>query len=204
MSVHDDVPDKDKRNPFTLEQARTILSVLAEANTDLRRVGLVSALTGARLKEISGLVAEDVDLATETPTLTIYHNGIRTVKNKASRRIIAPVGPALDALREAKVEHPKGPLFPRYSEGARGANVASAALMKMLRTKAKITDPRLVWHSWRHTVKDLMRNAGVPGEVQNRILGHAGVGVSDNYGKGHELRILKGALEKALQPLTEH
>jgi len=204
LRVHDDVPDKDKRNPFTLEQARTILSVLTEANTDLRRVGVVSALTGARLKEISGLAAEDVDLATETPTLTIYPNGIRTVKNKASRRIIAPVGPALDALREAKAEHPKGLLFPRYSGGAKGANVASAALMKMLRTKAEITDPRLVWHSWRHTVKDLMRNAGVPGDVQNRILGHAGVGVSDNYGKGHELRILKEALEKALQPLTEH
>ncbi|EIM27200.1 site-specific integrase [Microvirga lotononidis] len=202
LRVHDNVPDRDKRDSFTLEQGRAVIAVLAQANVDLRRVGLVSALTGARLKEISGLTAEDVDLEAETPSLTIYPNGIRTVKNKASQRVIAPVGLALDALREAKVSHPTGPLFPRYADGAKGATRASAALMKMLRSKANIKDERLVWHSWRHTVKDLMRNAGVPPDLQNRILGHTGDGVSANYGRGPDIKLLADALEKALEPLV--
>lgn len=201
LRVHDNVPDRDKRDSFTIEQGRAVIAVLAQANVDLRRIGLVSALTGARLKEISGLTAEDVDLEAETPSLTIYPNGIRTVKNKASQRVIAPVGPALDALREAKALHPKGPLFPRYADGAKGATRASAALMKMLRSKANIKDERLVWHSWRHTVKDLMRNVGVSPDLQNRILGHAGEGVSANYGRRPDLKLLSEALEKALAPL---
>jgi site-specific recombinase XerD len=47
--------------------------------------------------------------------------------------------------------------------------------MKTLRTKAKIEDDKLRWHSWRHTMKDLMRNAGIDRELQDRILGHAGM-----------------------------
>ncbi len=203
LRVHDDVPDKDKRGSFTIEQGRAVLAILNEANADLRRIGFVTALTGARLKEVSGLTANDVDLEAETPSLTIYPNGIRTVKNKASRRIIAPVGPALRALTDAKEAHPKGPLFPRYADGAKGATRASAALMKMLRAKAGVMNQRLVWHSWRHTVKDLMRNAGVPTDVQNRILGHAGAGVSDNYGVGHDIKVLAEALNRALEPLLD-
>jgi hypothetical protein len=190
LRAHDDVPDRDKRDSFTLEQGRAVIACLDTANMDLRRVGLISALTGARLKEITGLLAEDVNLIGDVPSLTIYPNGIRTVKNKSSRRIIAPVGPALTALIEAKQEHPTGPLFPRYADGAKGATAASAALMKMLRTRAGIADKRLVWHSWRHTVKDLMRNANVRSDVQDRILGHSGGGVSANYGKGYDLRVL--------------
>ncbi|KLK90974.1 hypothetical protein AA309_22580 [Microvirga vignae] len=201
LRAHDDVPDRDKRDSFTLEQGRAVIACLDTANTDLQRIGLVSALTGARLKEVTGLLAEDVNLTCDVPSLTIYPNGIRTVKNKSSRRIIAPVGPALTALIEAKEENPTGPLFPRYAEGAKGATAASAALMKMLRERAGIKDRRVVWHSWRHTVKDLMRNANVPSDVQDRILGHSGGGVSANYGKGYDLKVLAEALQRSIQPL---
>jgi site-specific recombinase XerD len=201
LRAYDDVPDRDKRNPFTLEQGRTVIAYLDTANADLRRIGLISALTGARLKEITGLVAEDLVLTGDLPFLTIFPNGVRTVKNKSSRRVIAPVGPALTALIEAKRENPTGPLFPRYGTGANGATAASAALMKMLRDRVGIKDQRLVWHSWRHTVKDLMRNAGVSLDIQHRILGHSGGGVSANYGKGYDLKVLAEALRQSIQPL---
>jgi site-specific recombinase XerD len=202
LQVHDDVPDRDKRDSFTIEQGRTVLDALDTSNPDLRRIGFITAFTGARLKEVSGLLAEDVDLAAETPTLTIYPNAVRTVKNKASRRVIAPVGPALEALREAREAHPSGPLFPRYADEPAGATNASAALVSVLRKRVGIKDKKLVWHSWRHTMKDLLRNAGVPTAIQNRILGHSGEGVGDNYGRGHDMKLLAEALAKAIEPLV--
>jgi integrase len=73
--------------------------------------------------------------------------------------------------------------------------------MKMLRAKAKIENDKLTWHSWRHTVKDLMRNVGINDELQDRMLRHAGKGVSFNYGKGPG--ILQDLMATALAPLVQ-
>jgi integrase len=170
-------------------------------NTDLRRIGLITAFTGARLAEICGLDAADVSHAVIS-SINIRPNAHRILKTKSSTRVVPLVGPALDAIKAACEDHRSGPLFPRYARPG-GPDAPSAALMKMLRTKAKIEDDKLTWHSWRHTMKDLMRNAGIDRELQDRILGHAGTGVSFNYGKGRDIGLLHDLMARALAPLVQ-
>jgi integrase len=68
--------------------------------------------------------------------------------------------------------------------------------MRWLRKDAGITDPRLVFHSIRHTVKDRLRAARVPEAEQRALLGHAGQGVADSYGLGFPLNVLRDAVNR--------
>lgn len=45
----------------------------------------------------------------------------------------------------------------------------------------------IVFHSLRHNVKDALRRASVPIEIQNRFLGHAPASVGESYGTPHLL-----------------
>ena len=195
LKVDDGELDKEKRNPFTLQQAKAVIPKIDTCNEELKFIGIITAFSGARLSEIVGLDAADVDL--KAGTVTIQANAHRRLKNKSSKRTIPAIGPALEALRRLPTT---GPLFPRY---AGKADTVSAALMKMLRTRAKITDEKLTWHSWRHLAKDLMREAGVSHDNQLRLLGHAGEGVSFNYGKGVLMAQLRADMEKAYAPLLD-
>jgi integrase len=47
-------------------------------------------------------------------------------------------------------------------------------------------DPRMVFHSFRHTFKDKARGRVSEG-VQRQIMGHSSADVADNYGSGFDL-----------------
>ncbi len=51
-------------------------------------------------------------------------------------------------------------------------------------------------HSARHTVKDRLRAAQVPLDVQNAILGHAAGSVGESYGVGYPAPVLLEAVSK--------
>src|SRR4029077_8923671 len=64
-------------------------------------------------------------------------------------------------------------------------------------TKAGLSDrDRTTAHSWRHSVQDALRHAGVADDVRRQLLGHAGVGLAAGYGYGHNLRTLLDAVNK--------
>lgn len=137
--------------------------------------------TGCRVGEVTGLRVQDVRLDDEIPHIMIQHHEGRRLKTASSVRSVPLVGDALAAVRDAftLAGDPDGPLFPRYAR-PRGADAASAILMKYLRTIT--TDKRHVVHSLRHRMKDKMRLAGIPKDVQDLILGHASAGVAEAYG----------------------
>jgi len=70
----------------------------------------------------------------------------------------------------------------------------------------KITDRRKVFHSYRHGVKSILRDAGVPGKVQDAMLGHAAgytagdANAGDGYGLGYGLEQLRKAVEAIQYP----
>jgi integrase len=136
--------------------------------------------TGCRLGEVTGLRVSDVRVDAETPHLRIeWHEG-RRLKTLSSIRSVPLVGDALEAAREALAAAAGGDfLFPRYAR-ERGADAASAALMKHLR--GFTTDKRHKVHSLRHGMKDRMRKAGVDKAAQDVVLGHAAPNVGETYG----------------------
>ena len=58
-----------------------------------------------------------------------------------------------------------------------------------------LSDPRLVFHSWRHAFKTACRAASIPEDVHDSLTGHAGGGVGRRYG-ARELLVLAREVEK--------
>lgn len=138
--------------------------------------------TGMRLGEAVGLTLEDFDLNGEVPCIHIRANAVRTLKTAASERTIPLVGEGLLIARElATMEEPSGaPAFPRYAR-ERGADAASAALMKAVRAETK--DKKMTVHGLRHRVSDDLRDAGAPVDVRHGFLGHASQAIAETtYG----------------------
>lgn len=151
---------------------------------ELRLLWRILAGTGCRVAEVTGLRVEDVRLDDEIPHIMIQHHEGRRLKTASSVRSVPLVGDALAAVRDAvgltEAMHPNlDTLFPRYAR-PRGSDAASAILMKHLRTIT--TDKRHVVHSLRHRMKDKMRLADIPKDIQDLILGHASAGVAESYG----------------------
>ncbi|WP_263389592.1 tyrosine-type recombinase/integrase [Ruegeria marisflavi] len=173
--------------------AKIVSAMRSKLSGELQLIWRILTGTGCRLGEVTGLRMEDVELGGQTPCIRIrWHEG-RRLKTLSSIRSVPLLGDALEAAREAvKAAEGQPNLFPRYAR-ERGADAASAVLMKHLR--GFTTDKRHKVHSLRHGLKDQMRKAGVDKASQDIVLGHAPANIGETYG-GEE-----GLLAVALRAL---
>lgn len=169
---------RDDQDPLPVDLITAMRSRLEGTckSPELVRIWNLLTGTGCRLAEITGLLFDEVVLEHEVPHLIIRPNIVRTLKNRSSVRKVPLVGLALETAQEtvkaALRDGEAVPLFPSYAK-PRGADGASKALMKHLR---KVTNnPRHANHSLRHSMKDWLREAGVPPLEQNLIQGHTEV-----------------------------
>lgn len=156
---------------------------------------LMQTELGTRIGEVSGLGIDDVFLDHEIPHVYFRDRPWRSLKTDESERRVPVVGVALDALRLAvKLPRTGQGLFEAYAK-PRGNDSASAAVNKRLE-KWGITS-----HSFRHAMKDRLREAGCPKDIRDAIQGHSSGDVADTYGQGHTLRTMLGWLQKvAVKP----
>lgn len=189
--------EREKRLPLPPKVLGAVRDrVLSGGNRELGLIWRLLEGTGCRLAEITGLRVEDLDVAGELPNIQVRWHEERRIKTDASKRHVPLVGDALTAAKEAlELAGEAHLLFARYGR-ARGADAASAALMKHLRLVT--TDPRYVVHSLRHNMKDALVVAEVNSLDQNLILGHALGNVGDRVygGEVAKLRATTRALEK--------
>jgi integrase len=93
-----------------------------------------------------------------------------------------------------------GWLFPRYAkDNDIRATHASNTVNKWISETLGIEKTS---HSFRHSMKDLLRNSGCPEDIQRQLLGHGSKSVSDSYGQGYRLPVLASWLEKALDKVS--
>jgi integrase len=193
--------DAKKRETFTTQELQAINQACREWNDDIRHIIALQADTGGRLGEIVGLRVDDVVLDHSTPHIYIRpHLKLgRTLKTDASERKVPLVGVALWAAQQAmganrKAGGKKGWLFPRYaSDGSIKATHASNSINKWLRGVTKTDKTN---HSLRHTMRDRLRHAGTPPDIQDAIGGWGTKTVGMGYGEGYRLEQLKGWLDK--------
>jgi integrase len=179
------------RLPITDEQLALITPAFASSDV-AKALLLLLTDTGARLAEITGLEAKDVDL--DKAILHIRPNDRRGLKTKTSTRSIPLSQRATECLRQHQVGlSDTDPIFPTYAK-PRGSDSASAMLMKRLRTV--ITDKKITMHSLRHRMKDKLRNSGCPENLSMEILGHSQGSVAANYGSGYAIDVMREALVK--------
>jgi len=91
-----------------------------------------------------------------------------------------------------------GNLFPVFQPRKAGTvfnpNTASAALNKWLKENGLAKEGQGL-HSFRHTLVDRLRDAGVPKDVREQIGGWKSQGLSEGYGRGFSLARLREAMQ---------
>ncbi len=149
---------------------------------------LLALFTGARLEELAQLRVSDIKIAKGLGHYLVISdlgNPSAHLKNEHSRRNI-PLHPALIAcgfLRHV-AERESGYLFPDLKLNPRGkrSGYFSNWFSGYLRKKVGITDTRKVFHSFRHTFKDICRKVGIEEDVHDALTGHTSAGASRQYG----------------------
>ncbi|MEM5342403.1 tyrosine-type recombinase/integrase [Paraburkholderia azotifigens] len=205
--------DAQQRHPFTVDQLKALHAavgtwVAVRGWDQLRCIVTVLAETGCRLAEVVGLATADIHLHAATPYIDLKDHPWRSIKATGSSTVSTrkvPLTPrAIAALQAAhKLAQGSAFAFPQYtSEDACKSNSASAALNKWVKAQEGLQGAGLTCHGLRHTMKDLLRAAGCPSDIQDRILGHATPGVGATYGRGHPLEMLADWLAKATAPLA--
>ena len=127
---------------------------------------------GARLGEIVGLRLEDVreEGAAGITSLNITGHEKRRLKNNGSEREVPVVlfGPTALKAQVDQAQASKGDyLFPRCNKTEKtNPNSASAAVNKRMKAMGF---EELSAHNLRHTVKRLMRDAGVPKDLRDAV-----------------------------------
>ncbi len=129
----------------------------------------LALLTGLRRTEIAAARKEELNLGSESPTLTIPRG---RAKNRNAHRV--PLSPRAASLfrRAVKASGESEFVFP----GERSpSHIASRSVSKaMERTRAKIGINDITMHDLRRTAATNMSQYGVPKDVRERVLNHGG------------------------------
>lgn len=190
---------REERLPIPDDTLKAIRGRLSgNAGAELWLIWRMIEGTGCRLGEVTGALVSDLMLDAPIPYLNLVHHRHRRLKNDASIRRVPLVGEALEAAKQAAAAAGGSPfLFGRYGR-VRGADAASAALMKHVR--AITNNAKVTVHSLRHTMEDRLIRARVDEFDRNLILGHTRGSMSERYG-GPDARLEAAAegLRKALE-----
>jgi integrase len=188
------------RKDFDTSEIQKILTAAREAEPVIRWANWIAAFSGARLAEIVEADIRDVEI---TPQGAIFH--IRLENRPPTQRLKGTFSERSIPLHSAIMAEgfaayvgslPTGPLFPtlRLDGEGRLANNASNIIMPWLRDKIGITDPRKVFHSWRHTFKTNCRGK-IAEEIHDAITGHSTGSIGRSYGR-YPMAVLREAIEK--------
>lgn len=167
---------------------------------------LMGRATGARLEELCQLRVDDVIEQQGIPCIRIDDSGKgQNLKNASSRRIL-PIHPALLELGLLQhVESVKASgadrMFPEL-EAVRGKlGHAPSKWFGRYRTRQGVTDTRKTFHSFRHTLIDDLRDAGVQDSLIKRIVGHEDGAVTFSvYGSRSPLKAMLDAIRHIAMP----
>lgn len=161
------------RRPWTGEELLKVLGHVPQSDPMWPLVAL-GAFTGARREDLCSLRAQDA-----VDGVLIIRQG----KTAAAVRRIpvhAVVRSMVDQLVEASSD---GYLLPGLltggSDDKRGHYIGKR--FSYAKAKAGVTDPRVVFHSFRNSVLTQMEAAGVPLRVRQQIVGHERAGVTERY-----------------------
>ncbi|OPK09973.1 site-specific integrase [Pseudomonas sp. VI4.1] len=196
---------KEARLSFDRHDLTTLLD-LAALKAEARKhpwrywLPLLGRATGARLEELCQLRVDDFIEQQGIPCIRIDDSREgQNLKNSSSRRML-PLHPALidlGLLQHVESVRSTGTnrLFPEL-EAVRGKlGHAPSKWFGRYKTNLGITDPRKTFHSFRHTLIDELRDAGVQDSLIKRIAGHEDSAVTFGiYGSRIPLRAMVEAL----------
>ena len=214
LAIKKDRSEGKSRSTFKAAELQRVFSdpIVYSPDSDERHVSydgafwvpLIAAFTGMRLGEVCQLWTDDVNTsAAGIPHFKVRHDPGRKqrAKSKTSEREV-PVHRELVRLgflkwvKDRRSDKPDR-LFPEIPYSKAGS--VSDIFSKRFRTRLQrlgLAGDGLVFHSFRHSFIDAMRNAGIDEETRKRISGHAANDVHFEYGQGPALGRVKEAVDR--------
>lgn len=204
LSIAKTTKDDEQRAVYSVADLELIKKMLPNVDTNKPErywIPRIAMYTGLRLNEICQLHLEDVIEIDGIWCFDINDDKDKRLKNIASKRIV-PVHPILiklgfhdyvEKLRADKVER----LWINLTKGRDGHSHDFGHWFSRF-NRSKITkDPLKVFHSFRHTVADTLKQSGIAEGVIAEILGHANDSITTGrYGKRYRPQVLLDALMK--------
>lgn len=191
--------DAKKRLSYTYDELALIRAKCLAINDDIRHLILIEMYTGARIGEIVGLRKQDCTFVQKVPCIKITPYDKRTLKTSNSTRIVPLIPEAQEIVVRAINQSETDALFPRYNNliDKPKADSASTYASKWLK---ELTQTDKTTHTFRHTLRDMFRNADITKDLQDEIHGGAKQNIADTYGEGSSVDRKLKALKKAWNP----
>jgi len=169
-------------------ELKRIQEMCISIDDDMRWViGLISD-TGMRLAEACGAHIDDFRVDDDIPHIIIRPHPWRQLKTSASERNIPLVGAALWSAKRVLETSKSEFAFPRYCNAeVHKADSASNALNKWMRPFVR---DGAVIHSFRHSIRDRLREIECPSDIIDQIGGWQSYGVGQCYGQGYSLNVM--------------
>jgi integrase len=184
LKIQGEGNDEEKAPTATTAQLQDVAKSLICDCSPVALIICIQLEIGARIGEVSGLGIDDLFLDDPIPHIYIRSKPWRSLKTRESERRVPVVGIALDALKRAAALPRTGlGVFEAYAKPRGNDNASAAANKRLLPWK-------LTTHSFRHTLKDRLRDVGCPKDIRDAIQGHANGDVAETYGQGHTLRTM--------------
>jgi integrase len=213
MKMHDPADEDGGRLPYDPEDLKMIFNSPVFRGGERPRAGaseaakwlpLIALFSGARLEEIGQALVADVKVDEGIYYLdinTLDKQAGKRVKNLSSRRKL-PLHPEL--LRcglldyvEAQRRGGDQRLFPELRPSVSGQVTGNwSKWWARYADGLGITDPRKVFHSFRHTFKLACRSARIEEERHDALTGHTSASVGRRYGGGVPLEVLAEEIAK--------
>lgn len=180
-------------------------------------IPILGYYTGARMGELVQLHLADIHLDGPTPYLSINDENAgsaagsnKHLKTAAAARSV-PLHPDVillgfaayvDQLRAKTKGKGSARVFPDVLYGCDGqASTVFSKFFGRLMDNVGLSDPALVFHSFRHGAEDAFRNAKQPQYVIDRIIGHNDGATSSGYGQGIDLETAYAAVQAMKLPV---
>jgi integrase len=213
MKMHNPAEQEDNRLPYDAGDLKVIFESGVFRNGERPRGGggeaakwlpLIALFSGAREEEIGQALVADVKEEHGIQYLdinTLDRRAGKRVKNKSSRRKL-PLHPEL--IRVGFLEYVEDRrrsgdqrLFPDLRPAVSGQVTGNWSKWWGRYTDGLgISDPRKVFHSFRHAFKDACRAARIEEELHDALTGHTSASVGRRYGGGVPLEVLAEAVAK--------
>ena len=137
---------------------------------------------------------KDLILESPYPHVVVTPYPHRSLKTKASERVIPIVGASLWAAQRLSEQNESVFCFPRYTNKQRcNSNSASAAINKWVKS---IAGEDTVIHGLRHSFRDRLRAAEAPTELIDQLGGWSLKTVGQSYGNGYAIENLNSWMAK--------
>ena len=193
---------QSERKTYSAEDLKRIFTNLPRIESAPEKfwVPMIAMYSGIRLDEICQLHTEDIQEVEGILCFNINSEGDKKLKTEASKRLV-PVHPSLielgllsqvDTQRASGEDRLWSNLTPN-KYGYWGKQLGN--WYGRFNRKFITIDPKKCFHSFRHTVADMLKQQGFNPEVISELLGHANHSITTGrYAKRYQSKVLYEAI----------